>query len=167
MMALVVNKISDSGIEVIHIPGGCMALCQPLNIGVNKPFKQRIPHLWEEWMMEMLDQDGVICKATREEVAEWTASVYWNMMGSKILKNAWRKTGYDWFEGVVDKEDNDHNANGDGDSGGNDNGNNDGDGDGNNDINVDFIFDDGKGDEDDINEDFAKEGWDIVVEGGA
>ncbi len=36
MMALVVNKISNSGIEVIHIPGGCMALCQPLNIGVNK-----------------------------------------------------------------------------------------------------------------------------------
>ncbi len=167
MMALVVNKISDSGIEVIHIPGGCTALCQPLNIGVNKPFKQRIRHLWEEWMKKMLDQDGVICKATCKEVAEWTASVYWNMVGSKILKNAWRKTGYDWFEGVVDKEDNDHNTNSNGNSGGNDNGNDDGNGNGDDDVNVNFIFDNGKGDEDDINEDFAKEGWDIMVEWGA
>jgi hypothetical protein len=28
-------------------------------------------------------------------------------MGSKILKNAWRKTGYDWFEGVVDDNNDD------------------------------------------------------------
>jgi hypothetical protein len=54
MMALVVNIISELEIKVIHIPGGCTALCQPLDIGVNKPFKQHIRHLWEEWMMEML-----------------------------------------------------------------------------------------------------------------
>ncbi len=89
MMVLVINKIAELGIEVIHIPSRCTALCQPLDIGVNKPFKQRIRHLWEEWMMEMLDRDGVICEATRKEVAEWTASVYWNMGESKILKNAW------------------------------------------------------------------------------
>jgi hypothetical protein len=93
--------------------------------------------------------------------------VYWNMVGSKILKNAWRKMGYDWFEGVVDVEDNDHSANGDGDSGGNDDGNDNGDGDDNDDVNVDFIFDDGKGDEDDIDEDFPEEGWDIVDKEGA
>jgi hypothetical protein len=32
MMASVVTKISDLEIEVIHIPGRCTALCQPLNI---------------------------------------------------------------------------------------------------------------------------------------
>ncbi len=46
MMASVVNKIAELGIEVIHIPGGHMALCQLLDIGVNKPFKQCIRHLW-------------------------------------------------------------------------------------------------------------------------
>jgi hypothetical protein len=30
MMALVINKIAELGIEVIHIPGGCTALCQPV-----------------------------------------------------------------------------------------------------------------------------------------
>ncbi len=30
------------------------------------------------------------------------------MMGSKILTNAWWKTGYDWFEGVGDNNNNDN-----------------------------------------------------------
>jgi hypothetical protein len=47
----------------------------------------------------------------RKEVAEWTAIGYWQMMGSKILKNAWQKTGYDWFEGVGDDNNNNHDGN--------------------------------------------------------
>ncbi len=70
MMVLVVNKISELGIEVIHIPGGCTGLCQPLDIGVNKPFKHSVYDLWEEWMTDMLDKDAEICDATHEEVAE-------------------------------------------------------------------------------------------------
>ncbi len=99
MMALVVTKISGLGIEVIHIPGKCTSLCQPLDIGVNKPFKHRVRDLWE-WMMDMLDKEGEICDAMRKVVAEWMAIVYWQMMRSKILKNAWQKTGYHWFKGV-------------------------------------------------------------------
>ena len=43
------------------------------------------------------------------------------MVGSKILKNARRKMGYDWFEGVGD-DDSNNNANGNGNSDGNDDG---------------------------------------------
>ncbi len=100
MMALVFAKISKLGIEVIHIPGGCTGLCQPLDIGVNKPSKHHLCDLWEEWMTDMLNKEVEIRDAMHKEVAEWTAIVYWQMMGSKILTNAWLKTGYDWFEGV-------------------------------------------------------------------
>ena len=41
MMASVVNEIQDLGVEVIHIPGGCTGLTQPVDVGVNKPFKCR------------------------------------------------------------------------------------------------------------------------------
>jgi hypothetical protein len=71
MMALVVNKIFDLGIEVIRIPGGCMGLCQLLDIGVNKPFKQHIHHLWEEWMMEMLVRDNVMRQRARKWLSGW------------------------------------------------------------------------------------------------
>jgi hypothetical protein len=110
MMASVVGKISELGIEVIHIPGGCTGLCQPLDVGMNKPFKHRVRDLWEEWMMDMLNKEGEIHDATCKEVAKWTAIVYWQM-GSKILMNAWWKTGYDWFEGVGNDNNNDDGSN--------------------------------------------------------
>ena len=39
MMALVVEAVQELGVEVEHIPGGCTGLCQPVDVGVNKPFK--------------------------------------------------------------------------------------------------------------------------------
>ena len=40
MMQSVVHAIQeDLGGEVEHIPGGCTGLCQPLDVGVNKPLK--------------------------------------------------------------------------------------------------------------------------------
>jgi hypothetical protein len=39
MMKSTVNAIGDLGIEVEHIPGGCTSLCQPVDVGVNKPLK--------------------------------------------------------------------------------------------------------------------------------
>jgi hypothetical protein len=82
MMASVVGKISELGIKVIHIPGGCTGLCQPLGVGVNKPFKHRVRDLWEEGMTDMLNKEGEICDVMCEEVAKWMAIVYWQMMGS-------------------------------------------------------------------------------------
>ena len=118
LMALVVSKISALGVEVIHIPGGCTGLCQPLDVGINRPFKSRIQQLWEEWMMDMIEATNTVCNAMHEEVAEWVAAVYWDMVGSKVLKKAWQKTEYNWFPGLA----HDNNNNNDGDDG-NDDGN--------------------------------------------
>ncbi len=41
VMASVVKQIQKLGIEVIHIPGGCTGLYQPLDVGINKSFKFR------------------------------------------------------------------------------------------------------------------------------
>jgi len=37
-MPAVVRAIEDLGIEVQHVPAGCTSLCQPVNVGINKPF---------------------------------------------------------------------------------------------------------------------------------
>ncbi len=65
--------------------------------------------------MNMINTTGEIREATRDEVAAWTAEVYWDMIRNELLKNAWRKTGYDWFKGVVEEEgaDSDGNENDD------------------------------------------------------
>jgi DDE superfamily endonuclease len=51
MMAGVVTRIQNLGVEVVHIPGGCTSLCQPVDIGVNKPFKNRLRSEWQTWMI--------------------------------------------------------------------------------------------------------------------
>ena len=40
MMSSVVNSIQVLGVGVGHIPGGCTYLCQPVDVGINKPFKK-------------------------------------------------------------------------------------------------------------------------------
>ena len=52
MMASVVDEIQDLHVEVEHISGGCIGLCQPVDVGVNKLFKNQICKKWEFWMME-------------------------------------------------------------------------------------------------------------------
>ena len=48
MMASVVNRIKILGVEVEHIPGGCAGLCQPLDVGLNKPLKSYNKREWNE-----------------------------------------------------------------------------------------------------------------------
>lgn len=31
--------MDDIGVEYVHIPGGCTGLCQPVDVGINKPLK--------------------------------------------------------------------------------------------------------------------------------
>jgi hypothetical protein len=107
MMALVTNKIADLGIEIIHIPGGCTGLTQPLDVGINKPFKSRVRALWEEWMIDEIDRTGLVYAPTREDISGWVAEVVWGMGGKGLMRNTWRKMGYDWFsdEATADADD--------------------------------------------------------------
>jgi hypothetical protein len=97
VMASVVNVIQDLGCEVVHIPGGCTGLVQPLDVGYNKPFKARIRKAWEEYMINDMRKNGSIETPSREEVSHWISEAYWDMEGSPIIKNSWLKTGYSWF----------------------------------------------------------------------
>jgi hypothetical protein len=108
MMASVTDAIAELGIEIIHIPGGCTGLTQPLDVGINMPFKSRVRVLWEEWMINEIDRTGLVYAPTREDISGWVAEVVWGLNGKNLMRNAWRKTGYDWFfeEGVGDVGDN-------------------------------------------------------------
>ena len=98
MCAPVVNRIQALGIEVIHIPGGCTGLLQPLDIGINRPYKGRIRAKWEEWMMDSIDRYDEIRAPLCKDVSAWAAKTNcWEMQGLPLMKNAWRKTNYSWF----------------------------------------------------------------------
>ena len=62
MMGSVVQKIQELGVEVRHIPGGCTSLCQPVDVGFNKPFKDRMRKQWLSWMIS----EGIVHGTTMQ-----------------------------------------------------------------------------------------------------
>ena len=62
-MCSVVNRIQSMGIEVVHIPTGCTYLCQPIDMGINKPIKSHLCEKWEDWM---IGGEGIVDGVTKE-----------------------------------------------------------------------------------------------------
>ena len=53
-------------------------MCQPIDVGVNKPLKSKMADLWEEWVdTENMKDVAEIPMPTRELVAIWLAKCYW------------------------------------------------------------------------------------------
>ena len=97
MMGNIVNQIQSLGIEVVHIPGGCTYLCQPVDVGINKTIKSGMRDKWEDWMIEGEGiVDGAAKEPSRKLVAEWVLAVY-NNFPAQTARNAWMKQGYEWF----------------------------------------------------------------------
>jgi hypothetical protein len=71
MMASVVQMIHELGVKVKHIPGGCTPLCQPINVGFNKPFKDCMRRQWTSWMMSKGIVHGMTSQPVRLDVAKW------------------------------------------------------------------------------------------------
>ena len=98
MMGSVVQRIQELGVEVQHIPGGCTSLCQPVDVGFNKPFKDRVRRAWQNWMMAEVLIHGTTRSPTRLDVATWVAITMEEMKREGvIIRNAWKKTDYEWF----------------------------------------------------------------------
>lgn len=100
MMKSVVARVQALGVDVFHIPGGCTGLCQPVDVGFNKPLKTRMRSQWEEWMSTKWDDmaaTDVTPKPTREIVSEWVCGAF-NNFPDGLVRNAWTKTGYAWFD---------------------------------------------------------------------
>ena len=94
LMSSVVDLIQQVGVEVEFIPGGLTGLHQPLDIGINKPLKNRVYQKWEEYMLSVgLDQ--VKTKPpTHLTMVEWAVSSL-NSFSEQIIQIAWRLSNYD------------------------------------------------------------------------
>ncbi len=96
MMGSVVEKIHGIGIEVQYIPRGCTYLCQPIDVGVNKPINDKIANKWEDSFEEEEVQNGkALMTPSHELIASWVVETYW-MLDAEKCKNAWRKKGFEW-----------------------------------------------------------------------
>ena len=94
LMTSVVSAIQKLGIEVEHIPGGLTGLVQPVDVGINKPLKNRIRSMWEEYMLENL---AVKTKPpTRQKVVDWCLDSL-AALGENIIKSASLSRNFSYF----------------------------------------------------------------------
>jgi len=98
MMSSVVQMIQELGVEVQHIPSGFTSLCQPVDVGFNKPFKDRMRRQWMNWMINEGVIHGTTSSPVRLDVAKWVHNAMLEMKGEcQIIRNAWNRHGYAWF----------------------------------------------------------------------
>ena len=105
IMASVVNEIQALGVEVEHIPGGCTYLCQPVDIGINKPYKKHLQMRWECWTMAEGLINGTTSPPMRKQIAQWGLHAN-NEISVETVKNSWRHGEYSWFPNEVDDDNN-------------------------------------------------------------
>ena len=100
LQTAVVNAIHDLGVEIEYIPGGCTSLTQPVDVGINKPLKNRVRAQWEEYMLE----DGLFQEQTKppscQQMAQWCVKALKDLP-KEIVKNSWRHGDYSYFPGEV------------------------------------------------------------------
>jgi len=94
MMESVVSVIQEMGVEVHHIPGGCTGLCQPVDVGINRPFKSRIRQMWTNWMIDEGLELG--SHPTRGQVVEWSLNAF-KELTEPLVRNSWRHDAFTYF----------------------------------------------------------------------
>ena len=96
-MASVVTKIHDLGVEVVHIPGGCTSLCQPVDVGINKPFKNKVRSFWQTWMLDTGVMAAITSPPAREQVAQWCIDGL-RHISEEIVQHSWTHGEYSYFD---------------------------------------------------------------------
>lgn len=104
IMDEVVDLIFAMGVEIVYVPGGCTSLAQPLDVGINKPFKDRIRKKWEQWVTheKAIYGEDHKPKVPRYLIARWIVKAARDI-NETIGKNAWLHAPYNYFS--VDNED--------------------------------------------------------------
>lgn len=79
--------------EVAVIPGGLTSLLQPLDVCMNKPFKDRMREKWIQWMAsedKALTKGGNLKKVDIETIAQWVKDS-WSEVSSEIIVRSFKK----------------------------------------------------------------------------
>ncbi len=83
----VVDVMNNLGYHSYVLPANSTALCQPLDVVVNKPFKDRMRQLYHQWMLANPQR-----KVQKHELHEWVAIV-WTEFPSVMIQHAFRCCG--------------------------------------------------------------------------
>ena len=85
-MSLVVDLMTNMGIQIEHIPGGCTSLAQPMDIDIGKPLKNHVCNKWTHWIFEQGTDTACFKPPSRKMMADWIVGCLLDMPISLIKK---------------------------------------------------------------------------------
>ncbi|EXX75300.1 hypothetical protein RirG_042970 [Rhizophagus irregularis DAOM 197198w] len=80
-------KFRDRGIDLAVIPGGLTSICQPLDVSINKPFKDNLRKEWHIWMAgggSGMTASGNFRRARLSDVCGWVKRA-WDRISDEIV----------------------------------------------------------------------------------
>lgn len=90
------DRMEELGVTLHKIPPGCTGYVQPIDVGIGKPFKDRVRSKWWDWMLSLDPTAAAFATASREQAIAWVRQS-WDEIPVEIARNAWLKTGYSYF----------------------------------------------------------------------
>lgn len=87
------EKCQEMNIDLAIIPGGLTSLVQPLDVCLNKPFKDRMRKKWQDWMANKeysFTKGGNLQKPSYNLICRWILEV-WNDIPIETVCNSFKK----------------------------------------------------------------------------
>ena len=69
----VLQTLKRENASIVVVPGGCTSKAQPVDVSLNRPIKDTMKGLWEEFMTSSMAHDLVseVHATTKDDVVEW------------------------------------------------------------------------------------------------
>ncbi|GFV23941.1 HTH CENPB-type domain-containing protein [Trichonephila clavipes] len=88
--------LTECNTDTVVIPGGLTSLVQPLDVCINKPFKQNLKREWNMWMLEgekSFTKGGQMRHASLEIVYDWIIKP-WNEIKPDLIQKSFKNVVY-------------------------------------------------------------------------
>ena len=75
--------------DLLFIPAGCTPLVQPMDVSINRPFKNKMQEIWVAWFSTHTEQttQGNLKKPTRQRVIDLVSAAWENVNPQTIVQS--------------------------------------------------------------------------------
>lgn len=73
-----VSIVAGCNSDLLFVPAGCTPLVQPMDVSINRPFKQAMRELWVKWFSEHTSRTihGNLKQPTRQDAINWVSTAW-------------------------------------------------------------------------------------------